>query len=90
MTLPTHKLLAPKQLLSTIPEVPSEPETPSTGIPEKDSLILHSWDYLLYIGLFGIAVASTAIIGLLSSKVEYALYFAIGLSVVIIAFLLTS
>ncbi len=89
MTLTTQKLLAPKQLLNTISELSSEQEAPSARIPEKDSLILHSWDYLLYIGLFGIAIASTTLIGLLSSKVEYALYFAIGLSVAIVTFLLT-
>lgn len=76
-----------QSLLGTISELPSEQET--VDAPKKDPLIAHGWDYVLYIGLFAIAITSIAIVGVISPRVENALYFALALSVMLIAFLLT-
>lgn len=81
MTLPIQSLLG------TISELPSEQETVDT--PKKDPLIAYGWDYVLYVGIFAIAVASIAVVGVISPRVENALYFALALSVMLIAFLLT-
>lgn len=89
MTLPIQALPAPKQLVGSIPELPSDRESPSSGPPKKDPLIAHSWDYVLYLGIFAISVALIAIVGVVSPRVEHALYFALALSVILIAFLFT-
>ena len=87
--IPIQSLSAPKQLLSTIPELPSDREKGSIDTPKKDPLIAQGWDYVLYLGIFAIAVASIAIMGVVSPRVEHALYFALALSVILIAFLFT-
>lgn len=81
MTLPTQSPLG------TISELPSEQE--AVDAPKKDPLIAQGWDYVLYIGIFAIAIVSIAIVGVVSPRVENALYFALALSVLLIAFLLT-
>ena len=87
--IPIQSLSAPKQLLGTIPELPSDREKGSVDTPKKDPLIAHGWDYVIYIGIFAIAITSIAIVGVVSPRVEHALYFALALSVVLIAFLFT-
>lgn len=89
MTLQIQAFPAPKQLLGAIPELPSDRETPTSGPPKKDPLIAHGWDYVLYLGIFAIAIALIAIVGAVSPRVEHALYFALAISVVLIAFLFT-
>jgi len=88
MSLQIQELLALKQLLGTTSELPSDRE-PSPAAPQKDPLIAQTWDYALYLGIFTLAIALVAIIGFVSPRAEHALYFAIALSIIIIAFLLT-
>lgn len=89
MTLPTQKLQAPKLLADAIPETPSYQETPSVGTSQKDPMINQGLQHEQYIGLFAVAVGAIVIIRFLSPKVEYALLFAVALSIILIAFFLT-
>ena len=89
MTLPTQKLQVPKLLADTIPETPSYQETPSVATSQKDPMINQGLQHEQYIGLFAVAVGAIVIIRFLSPRVEYALLFAVALSIILIAFFLT-
>ena len=61
------------------------PETP----PGKDPLIAHGLEVWQYIGIAILGVTAIATVGFFSRRVEYAIFFAIGLSIVLIVFFLT-
>lgn len=84
MTLPTQKFQAPERLVATTQE------NPSFGTTQKDPLIdrgLQDWQY---IGIVAFAIGAIAIVGFFSRRIEYALLFALALSVVLIVFFLTT
>ena len=69
------------QLLSfqtTILQIESQP---------KDPLIDYGAEHLIYFGAFLIIVAIAIILGMISSKLEYAIVFSLVLSVILMAFL---
>ncbi len=61
------------------------PEVP----PGKDPLITHGLQVWQYIGIVILAVTAIAAIGFFSRKVEYAIFFAVGLTIALIVFFLT-
>lgn len=80
----TQVLSAINRLFGAILET-QPPETP----PGKDPLIAHGLQVWQYIGITILAVAAIAAIGFFSRKVEYAIFFAVGLSIALIVFFLT-
>ncbi|MEC4814438.1 MAG: hypothetical protein SAK29_14365 [Scytonema sp. PMC 1069.18] len=80
----TNRKFQPKyRYIATIQENPPTPET------KKDPLIAKGLQIEQYIGIFGLGVALIAAIGILSRRVEYAILFAIVLSIILIGFFLT-
>ena len=73
------------RLLGAILETQHPPEVP----PGKDPLIAHGLQVWQYIGIVVLAVAAIAAVGFFSRKVEYAIFFAVGLSIALIVFFLT-
>lgn len=82
MTLSTPGLPAPERLISTIQE------NPSVDTTQKDPMIARGLEDWQYVGIFAIAVGATAIVGILSRRVEYAIVSAIVLSIILVALLL--
>ncbi|KAB8332170.1 hypothetical protein SD80_022015 [Scytonema tolypothrichoides VB-61278] len=82
MALPTRELQPKNQYGDTIQETPP----PGT---QNDPLIAKGLQRVQYIGILGLAIALIAVIGFFSRRVEYAILFAITLSVILIVFFLT-
>jgi hypothetical protein len=82
MPLPTQELQPKNKYGDTIQETPP----PST---QNDPLIAKGLQKEQYIGILGLAIALIAVIGFFSRRVEYAILFAITLSVILIVFFLT-
>jgi hypothetical protein len=80
MSLPTEEFPLPKQSPGTIREVPAPGATPN------DSLIAKGWQKEQYIGVAILFVGLIAAIGFISRRFEYALVFAISLSIILIIF----
>lgn len=83
MALPTRELQSRNQYKGTIQE------TPPPGTTQNDPLIAKGLQKGQYIGILGLAIAIIAVIGYFSRRVEYAILFAITLSIVLITFYLT-
>ncbi|QXE25455.1 hypothetical protein B6N60_04170 [Richelia sinica FACHB-800] len=62
-------------------------EAPAPG-KNQDQLIARGLQKEQYIGIFGLAIALIAAVGLLSRRVEYAIIFAFFISAILIAFFL--
>jgi hypothetical protein len=62
---------------------------PPEVAPGKDPLIANGLQVWQYIGITILAVAAIAAVGFFSRRVEYAIFFAIGLSIALIVFFLT-
>lgn len=83
VTSPNEEFPAPEQSVGTTQE------NQSFGTTQKDPLVdqgLQNWQY---IGIVTLAVGAIAIVGFFSRRIEYALLFALVLSVVLIVFFLT-
>jgi len=63
--------------------------TLSQTTPQQDPLIAKDLQKGQYIGIFTVAIALILAVGFFSRKVEYALFFATALSIVLIVFFLT-
>lgn len=81
MILPTQALLALVRLIGAIQENQS---LDPPGL--KDPMVAHGLQTWQYFGTVALAVFLVAAVGFFSRKVEYAVYFAIFLSIVLIAF----
>ncbi|MGI2906415.1 hypothetical protein [Tolypothrix sp. VBCCA 56010] len=77
-------LSAINRLLGAILE--TQPPETSSG---KDPLIAHGLQVWQYVGITVLAIAAIAAVGFFSRKVEYAIFFAVGLSIALIVFFLT-
>ncbi len=60
---------------------------PPSPAPTDTPLINPGARHIVYIGLFVLAIAITAVVGIISRRVEYALIFAAILSAILIALL---
>jgi hypothetical protein len=83
MNLQIQKLSTPKRSPGIIQE------NPSPGNNPQDSLIAKGWQREQYIGIAILFIALITAIGFISRRFEYALLFALALSIVLIFFLLT-
>ncbi|MBW4635525.1 MAG: hypothetical protein KME30_27655 [Iphinoe sp. HA4291-MV1] len=83
MALPTRELQPKNQYGGTIRE------TPPPGTTQNDPLIAKGLQKDQYFGILGLAIALIAVIGFFSRRVEYAILFAVVLSVILITFFLT-
>ncbi len=83
MTLPNEEFQTPRRSPSTIRE------TPSPATVQHDPLIAKGLQKQQYFGIVALAIALVAVIGFFSRRVEYAILFAIVLSVILISFFLT-
>jgi hypothetical protein len=81
MVLPTQALLALVQLIGEIQE--NQSLDPPGG---QDPLVAHGLQIWQYIGIVALAVFLVAAVGFFSPRVEYAIYFAIFLSIILITF----
>ncbi|MBW4592925.1 MAG: hypothetical protein KME46_08370 [Brasilonema angustatum HA4187-MV1] len=82
MALPTQELQPKNQYEGRIQETPP----PGT---QNDPLIAKGLQKGQYLGIFGFVIALIAVIGYFSRRVEYAILFAVTLSVILIVFFLT-
>ncbi|NMF66998.1 hypothetical protein DP113_03020 [Brasilonema octagenarum UFV-E1] len=82
MALPTQELQPQKQYEGRIQETPP----PGT---QNDPLIAKGLQKGQYLGIFAFVIALIAVIGYFSRRVEYAILFAVTLSVILIVFFLT-
>ncbi|MBR8838647.1 MAG: hypothetical protein DSM106950_32760 [Stigonema ocellatum SAG 48.90 = DSM 106950] len=64
-------------------------ETPSQATTQQDPLIAKGLQQGQYLGIVTFAIALVAVIGFFSRRVEYAILFAVTLSVILIGFFLT-
>lgn len=64
-------------------------ETPSPATTRKDPLITKGLQREQYIGIAALGISLILLVGFFSRRVEYALIFAIVLSIIIIVFFLT-
>ncbi len=64
------------------------PETPLPNNQQQDPLIAKNLQREQYIGIFSLAITLIAAVGIISRRVEYAILFAVVLSLVLIAFFL--
>ena len=77
-------------MISLVQQLPSPKviqEMPSSG-SNQDPLIAKGLQKGQYIGIIGLAIALVAAVGFFSRRVEYAIVFAIVLSVILITFFL--
>lgn len=79
----TPESLALKQLLGTIQE------NPAVDATQKDPLINQGLQDWQYIGIIILAVCVIAGFGFFSRRIEYAILFALSLSLVLIVFFLS-
>ncbi|WP_315791024.1 hypothetical protein [Fischerella sp. JS2] len=63
-------------------------ETPQQNGQQQDPLIAKGLQKEQYIGIFSLAIAMIAAVGIISRRVEYAILFAIFLSLILIAIFL--
>ncbi|MBD2434169.1 MULTISPECIES: hypothetical protein [Fischerella] len=63
-------------------------ETPLPNNQQQDPLIAKGLQKEQYIGIFSLAIAIIAAVGIISRRVEYAILFAIFLSLILIALFL--
>jgi hypothetical protein len=82
MALPTREFQPKNQYGGTTQETPP----PGT---QNDPLIAKGLQKEQYIGIFALGIILIAVIGFFSRRVEYAILFAVVLSVILIAFFLT-
>lgn len=75
--------------ISQVPTDETIPANPSVDTPQKDPLIAGGLENFIYVGAFLLIIGVVTLIGFLSNRLEYALIFALTLSFVLIAFLLT-
>jgi len=75
--------------ISQVPTDETIQENPSVNPPEKDPLIAGALEHFIYIGAFVLIIGIITLIGFLSNRLEYALIFALILSFLLIAVLLT-
>lgn len=66
------------------PKTVQESQPPSTA--QEDPLIAHNLQKGQYVGIIGLAIALIAAVGFFSRRVEYAIAFAVFLSLLLIAF----
>jgi hypothetical protein len=64
-------------------------ETPSEGTPLQDPLIARGWQREQYVGISILLLGLIAVVGFLNRKFEYALIFALTLSIILIVFFVT-
>ncbi|MBC1224658.1 hypothetical protein GNF10_31910 [Nostoc sp. UCD121] len=73
-------------------EIPASERAPKTiqetPAPGQDPLIAHGLQKEQYAGIIGLAIALIAAVGFFSRRVEYAIAFALFLSVILIALFL--
>ncbi|MEH2390717.1 MAG: hypothetical protein V7K21_03250 [Nostoc sp.] len=75
--------------LQEIPASQREPKAiQETPVPGQDPLIARGLQKQQYVGIIGLAIALIAAVGFFSRRVEYAIVFAVILSIVLITFLL--
>ncbi|MEH2298023.1 hypothetical protein [Nostoc sp.] len=75
--------------LQEIPASQREPKAiQETPAPGNDPLIARGLQKEQYIGIIGLAIALITAVGFFSRRVEYAIAFAVILSIALIAFLL--
>ncbi|MEH2083153.1 MAG: hypothetical protein V7K89_25205 [Nostoc sp.] len=75
-----------KLLLQELPASELAPKAvQETPAPDKDPLIAQGLQKEQYVGIVGIAIALIAAVGFFSRRVEYAIAFALFLSVILIA-----
>ncbi|MEI1374628.1 hypothetical protein PQG02_28960 [Nostoc sp. UHCC 0926] len=75
--------------LQEIPASQREPKAiQETPAPGNDPLIARGLQKEQYVGIIGLAIALIAAVGFFSRRVEYAIAFAVILSIALIAFLL--
>lgn len=82
--IPTQVLPAIERLFFAIQENPSL--NPIRGKQPSIAHGLHIWQYA---GLILLAIGSVAIVGFFNRRVEYAMYFAIALTIILITFFLS-
>ncbi|MBD2624889.1 hypothetical protein [Trichormus variabilis] len=63
-------------------------ETPTEGSPPQDSLIARGLQREQYVGISILLLGLIAVVGFLNRRFEYALIFALTLSVILIVFFL--
>lgn len=85
MSLPTEEFPLPKRS----PRPKTIQEVPANGVVSKDSLIAKGWQREQYVGIAILFVGLIAVVGVFSRRFEYALVFAIVLSIILIVFFLT-
>ncbi|TRU47860.1 MAG: hypothetical protein EWV91_10230 [Microcystis aeruginosa Ma_QC_Ca_00000000_S207] len=61
-------------------------QTPTPTPTLNNNLVNSGTQYLVYIGVFLLAISLVIVIGIFSKKIEYALIFAATLTVILIAF----
>jgi lipopolysaccharide export LptBFGC system permease protein LptF len=63
-------------------------EIPTDKTPSQDSLIARGWQKEQYIGITILLICLIAVVGFFSRRFEYALIFALTLSIILIVFFL--
>ncbi|AFZ26221.1 hypothetical protein Cylst_4116 [Cylindrospermum stagnale PCC 7417] len=86
MSLPTEEFPLPKRS----PTPRTIQEVPANGAVSNDSLIAKGWQREQYVGIAILFAGLIAVIGFFSRRFEYALVFAISLSIILIVFFLTA
>lgn len=85
MSLPTEEFPLPQRS----PRPKTIQEVPANKAVSKDSLIAKGWQREQYVGIAILFVGLIAVVGFFSRRFEYALVFAITLSIILIVFFLT-
>ncbi|MBD2386873.1 hypothetical protein [Cylindrospermum sp. FACHB-282] len=85
MSLPTEEFPLPKRS----PTPKAIQEIPANGAVTKDSLIAKGLQKEQYFGIALLFAGLIAVVGFFSRRFEYALVFAIALSIILIVFFLT-
>ncbi|WP_159249492.1 hypothetical protein [Microcystis aeruginosa] len=62
-------------------------QTPTPTPTLNNNLVNSGSQYLVYIGVFLLAITVVMVIGIINQKIEYALIFAATLTIILIAFL---
>ncbi|MBE9007142.1 hypothetical protein IQ259_19240 [Fortiea sp. LEGE XX443] len=83
MALPIEEFPVPQRSQRTVEQIPTPDPT------TRDPLIPKVWQREQYIGIFILFISLIAAVGLFSRRFEYALLFALSLSVVLIIFFLS-
>lgn len=83
MALPTEEFPLQQRSQRTVEQIPTPDPT------TRDPLIAKVWQREQYIGIFILFITLIAAVGFFSRRFEYALLFALSLSVVLIIFFLS-